>query len=45
MKDWMCLDCAGTGRVRDREWGGWSLLVRKYTACGTCEGTGTEKKR
>lgn len=34
----MCLDCSGTKRVLTQKFG---LLVRKYSACPTCKGTGT----
>ncbi|WP_435110550.1 molecular chaperone DnaJ [Nocardiopsis synnemataformans] len=34
----MCLNCSGTKRVLVQKIG---LLVRKYSTCPTCKGTGT----
>ncbi|WP_047868888.1 hypothetical protein [Nocardiopsis sp. RV163] len=33
----MCLECSGTGRVLVQKLG---FLVRKYSTCPTCKGTG-----
>ncbi|NKZ00133.1 hypothetical protein [Nocardiopsis alborubida] len=34
----MCLECSGTKRVLTQKIG---LLIRKYSTCPTCKGTGT----